>query len=238
MDTVAELRGVTRRFGKQLAVDGLDLRIPRGGVYALLGPNGAGKTTTINILLGLLRPHAATASVLGLRPGEMEARRAIGAILQSPPSRWTSRAGNRRAARPCTSRCSAASPLFSWPWPPPAGGASRRVEMNAKLIDAFNLASLLPFTPAACPPSDGTHIRRLTGLLVLIVAMAAACAATPEQTAYEVADARVRWLDRFHADRHECAARGGYMVQERHRPDGLRIGGRGPEVGTRYWCSR
>lgn len=61
MDTVAELRGVTRRFGKQLAVDGLDLRIPRGGVYALLGPNGAGKTTTINILLGLLRPHAATA---------------------------------------------------------------------------------------------------------------------------------------------------------------------------------
>lgn len=62
--------------------------------------------------------------------------------------------------------------------------------MNAKLIDAFNMASLLPFTPAACPPSDGTRIRRLTGLLVLIVAMAAACAATPEQTAYEVAEDR------------------------------------------------
>lgn len=67
---------MTRRFGKQLAVDGLDRCIPKGGVYALLGPNGAGKTTTINILLGLLRPHAGTASVLGLRPGEMEARRA------------------------------------------------------------------------------------------------------------------------------------------------------------------
>jgi ABC-2 type transport system ATP-binding protein len=82
MAIVAELRGVTRRFGKQLAVDDLRLAIPQGGVYALLGPNGAGKTTTINILLGLLRPDAGEATVLGRRPGEMQARRAIGAMLQ------------------------------------------------------------------------------------------------------------------------------------------------------------
>ncbi|MGH8193324.1 MAG: ATP-binding cassette domain-containing protein [Woeseiaceae bacterium] len=80
--TVAELDGVTRRFGQQIAVDHLDLTIPRGGVYALLGPNGAGKTTTINLLLGLLRPDAGTAKVFGLRPGEMDARRAIGTMLQ------------------------------------------------------------------------------------------------------------------------------------------------------------
>ena len=82
METIAELRGVTRRYGNQVAVDALDLTIPRGGVYALLGPNGAGKTTTISVLLGLLRPHAGTATVLGRRPGEMAARRAIGAMLQ------------------------------------------------------------------------------------------------------------------------------------------------------------
>ena len=82
METIAELRGVTRRFGKQTAVDGLDLSIPRGGVYALLGPNGAGKTTTISLLLGLIRPDAGNATVFGRLPGEMDARRAIGAMLQ------------------------------------------------------------------------------------------------------------------------------------------------------------
>lgn len=82
METVARLENVTRRFGRQLAVDGLDLAIPRGGVYALLGPNGAGKTTTISMLLGLVQPDGGSIDVLGGRPGEMDARRAIGAMLQ------------------------------------------------------------------------------------------------------------------------------------------------------------
>jgi len=82
MDPVSRLESVTRRFGRQLAVDDLDLAIPRGGVYALLGPNGAGKTTTISMLLGLLRPDSGRITVLGRRPGEMDARRAIGAMLQ------------------------------------------------------------------------------------------------------------------------------------------------------------
>ena len=82
METIAQLQSVTRRFGPNVAVDALDLGIPRGGVYALLGPNGAGKTTTISILLGLLKPDAGTAVVLGRRPGEMASRRAIGAMLQ------------------------------------------------------------------------------------------------------------------------------------------------------------
>jgi len=82
MITVARLEGVSRRYGQQVAVDGLDLSIPKGGVYALLGPNGAGKTTTISMLLGLLRPDRGTITVLGRRPGEMDARRAIGTMLQ------------------------------------------------------------------------------------------------------------------------------------------------------------
>lgn len=54
-----------KSFGDTRAVDGVDLRIPRGSVYGLLGPNGAGKTTIIRILTTLLRPAAGTATVLG-----------------------------------------------------------------------------------------------------------------------------------------------------------------------------
>ncbi len=82
MDPIAKLTTVTRRFGAQTAVDDLTLSIPRGGVYALLGPNGAGKTTTISMLLGLLRQDSGEVTVLGRKPGEMDARRAIGAMLQ------------------------------------------------------------------------------------------------------------------------------------------------------------
>jgi ABC-2 type transport system ATP-binding protein len=60
-----EARGLVRRFGDVAAVDGLDLRIPRGGVYGILGPNGSGKTTTIRILATLLAPDAGEARVLG-----------------------------------------------------------------------------------------------------------------------------------------------------------------------------
>jgi ABC-2 type transport system ATP-binding protein len=60
-----EARGLVRAFGAVRAVDGLELSVPRGGVFALLGPNGAGKTTTIKIFATLLRPQEGTARVLG-----------------------------------------------------------------------------------------------------------------------------------------------------------------------------
>jgi len=59
-------RGLEKRYGGVAAVNGLDLRVPRGSVYGFLGRNGAGKTTTIKMLLGLARPSAGTARVLGL----------------------------------------------------------------------------------------------------------------------------------------------------------------------------
>ena len=60
-----EASGLTKSFGQNRAVDGVDLAIPRGMVYGVLGPNGAGKTTTIRILATLTRPDAGTARVLG-----------------------------------------------------------------------------------------------------------------------------------------------------------------------------
>ncbi len=60
-----ETAGLVKTFGDLRAVDGVDLRIPSGGVYGVLGPNGAGKTTTIRILATLLEPDGGTATVLG-----------------------------------------------------------------------------------------------------------------------------------------------------------------------------
>ena len=60
-----EFTGVTRRYGAKVAVDGLDLLVPRGELFALLGPNGAGKTTTIKLLVGLLRPSSGSVRVAG-----------------------------------------------------------------------------------------------------------------------------------------------------------------------------
>src|SRR4051794_7791227 len=59
------VRGLTKRFGQTLAVDALDLRVPRGSFFGLVGPNGAGKTTTLSMATGLLRPDAGTVEVLG-----------------------------------------------------------------------------------------------------------------------------------------------------------------------------
>jgi len=60
-----ELTGVVKRFGDFAAVDGLDLKLPRGGILGFLGPNGAGKTTTLRMLLGLYTPDAGKVRVLG-----------------------------------------------------------------------------------------------------------------------------------------------------------------------------
>lgn len=64
-DLAVEASGLVRTFGSVRAVDGVDLAIPRSGVYGVLGPNGAGKTTTLWMLATLLRPDAGHARVLG-----------------------------------------------------------------------------------------------------------------------------------------------------------------------------
>jgi ABC-2 type transport system ATP-binding protein len=59
------LRGLSKAYGTNLAVDRLDLEVPRGSFFGFVGPNGAGKTTTLSMATGLLRPDAGTARVLG-----------------------------------------------------------------------------------------------------------------------------------------------------------------------------
>ena len=72
-DLLVETHNLTKRYGGQIvAVDDLNLTVRRGEVYGFLGPNGAGKTTTLRMLLGLIRPTAGTARVLGLAPGAPE----------------------------------------------------------------------------------------------------------------------------------------------------------------------
>ncbi|MDZ7643144.1 MAG: ABC transporter ATP-binding protein [Woeseiaceae bacterium] len=65
-DVAIEARGLTKRFGDLVAVDHLDLSVPRSRIYGFLGPNGSGKSTTIRMLCGLLTPTSGSASVLGV----------------------------------------------------------------------------------------------------------------------------------------------------------------------------
>jgi len=64
-ENVIEVRGLTRRYGELLAVDGVDFAVRRGEIFGFLGPNGAGKTTTVRMLTGVLNPTEGTASIQG-----------------------------------------------------------------------------------------------------------------------------------------------------------------------------
>ncbi len=84
MEIAIRTTGLTRRFGNLVAVDGVDLSIPRACVYGFLGPNGSGKSTTIRMLCGLLLPSEGSAEVLGVKvPEDAEALRTrIGYMTQ------------------------------------------------------------------------------------------------------------------------------------------------------------
>ena len=62
-----ETHGLTKRFGDNVAVDNVELLVPRGSAFGYLGPNGAGKTTLIRVLLGLTHADAGTMSLLGYK---------------------------------------------------------------------------------------------------------------------------------------------------------------------------
>jgi ABC-type multidrug transport system ATPase subunit len=83
-DLVIETHDITRRFGDNVAVNNLNLRVRRGEVYGFLGPNGAGKTTTLRMLLGLAKATSGNALVLGGPPGTPESIARIGALVESP----------------------------------------------------------------------------------------------------------------------------------------------------------
>lgn len=62
---VIETKGLTKRFGTFVAVDGIRLKVKEGEIFGFLGPNGAGKTTTISMLTTLIMPTSGTASIGG-----------------------------------------------------------------------------------------------------------------------------------------------------------------------------
>ena len=88
MSPAIETKDLLKRFGGVTAVDGLSLRVERGEIYAFLGLNGAGKTTTIRLLLGMIRPTAGEAYVLGNRiaPGEKKPWASVGYLVETADS--------------------------------------------------------------------------------------------------------------------------------------------------------
>jgi ABC-2 type transport system ATP-binding protein len=83
---VIGIEGLTKRFGRQTAVNGLSLAVPQGSIFGLLGENGAGKTTTIQMLLGLIKPDGGRLDVLGLDPTTqgLDVRRRVGYVPEVP----------------------------------------------------------------------------------------------------------------------------------------------------------
>src|SRR5947208_5013087 len=88
---VIELHGLRKEYrrirgGRTMAVDGLDLDVPDGGVFGFLGPNGAGKTTTIRCVLGLVRPNAGSLKLLGadVSSGLAGVIGKVGSIVEQP----------------------------------------------------------------------------------------------------------------------------------------------------------
>lgn len=87
LGTAISTDGLTKRFRSgQVAVDGIDLRVPRGAIYGFIGPNGSGKTTTIRMLLGLVSPTSGTASLLGGRMPEAgrDVLPRVGTLVEGP----------------------------------------------------------------------------------------------------------------------------------------------------------
>ncbi|WP_249871978.1 ABC transporter ATP-binding protein [Oceanobacillus saliphilus] len=86
MEYVVKTKGLTKNFGKEKPVTGLDMKIPKGEVYGFLGPNGAGKTTTIRMLLGLMKPTTGTIHIFqkDLRKERVNILKRVGSLVENP----------------------------------------------------------------------------------------------------------------------------------------------------------
>ncbi|MFF0611473.1 ABC transporter ATP-binding protein [Nocardia tengchongensis] len=83
-EAIAVTDRLTKRYGSHLAVDAVGMTVHRGEIYGFLGPNGAGKTTTLRMLTGLIRPSSGSATVLGRTPGDPDALRRMGVLIEGP----------------------------------------------------------------------------------------------------------------------------------------------------------
>ncbi len=83
METVLEIRNLSKHYGRIKAVDGLDLKVERGNVFGILGPNGSGKTTTLGMILSVINQTSGDFLWFGEAPTK-DTRKKIGAILEHP----------------------------------------------------------------------------------------------------------------------------------------------------------
>jgi len=86
MTAAIQTHNLSKRYGDVLAVDGVNLRVDRGEIYAFLGLNGAGKTTTIRAMLGMIRPSTGGVSLFGepIRHGGRGPWRRVGHLVETP----------------------------------------------------------------------------------------------------------------------------------------------------------
>jgi ABC-2 type transport system ATP-binding protein len=137
-NSAAALVGVVKRFGANVALDGVSLGIERGKVTALLGPNGAGKSTAISLLLGLTTADKGSAELFGKSPQVLAARRRIGVMLQTAALPDTLRVGElvqltssyyaRPRALADVARIAGLERLLRRPYGGLSGGQQRRVQ--------------------------------------------------------------------------------------------------------------
>ncbi len=86
MNNVVETKQLSKKFGKDFAVNNVEIQIRKGEIYGFLGPNGAGKTTTIRMLLGLMRPTKGSVSVFGkdLKKEKIPILKNVGSLVENP----------------------------------------------------------------------------------------------------------------------------------------------------------
>lgn len=86
MEYIVQTENLSKHFGKDQAVNGLNMTIHKGEIYGFLGPNGAGKTTTIRMLLGLMKPTSGSIHILGknLKTERIDILRQVGSLVENP----------------------------------------------------------------------------------------------------------------------------------------------------------
>ena len=83
MEYILETNKLTKKYGKHLAVDGVDMHIQKGDIYGFIGKNGAGKTTLMKMICGLIKPASGSFTLFGLKDAN-QARKKIGSLIESP----------------------------------------------------------------------------------------------------------------------------------------------------------
>jgi lantibiotic transport system ATP-binding protein len=86
MEYIVRTENLSKHFGQEKAVSGLEMKIPKGEIYGFLGPNGAGKTTTIRMLLGLMKPTSGRIEIFqkDLKKERLDILRRVGSLVESP----------------------------------------------------------------------------------------------------------------------------------------------------------